>query len=59
MVGAIRGDGVEVRPGEFVGAVTVLMRPGMVRVGGWDRRRDGAPRPIAGGIEALLPSETQ
>ncbi len=45
MVGAIRGDEVEVRPGEFVGAVTVLMRRGMARVGAWidgDRRRDGA-----------------
>lgn len=38
MVGAIRGDEVEVRPGESIGAVTVLMRRGMVRVGGWDRR---------------------
>lgn len=34
MVGAIRGDEVEVRPGEFVGAVTVLMRRGMVRMVG-------------------------
>jgi hypothetical protein len=32
VVGAIRGDEVEVRPGEFVGAVTALIQRGMVRM---------------------------
>jgi hypothetical protein len=32
VVGAIRGDQVEVRPGEFVGAVTALIQRGMVRM---------------------------
>lgn len=62
MVGVIRGDEVEVRPGEFVGAVTVLMRRAWC---GLEAGIDGIgvvtvlPQPIAGGIETLLPSETQ
>jgi hypothetical protein len=32
VAGGIRGDEVEVRPGEFVGAVTAVMQRGMVRM---------------------------